>query len=157
MVAGPERPSRQNESGQRKDQRPAPTRHGGARLRGRSFGSSFRDPFSNWLNEYRSRWNYGRRGGNVSGSDPAVAAPLHGFDENRVVGGVPECVAEPVDGAADAMVEVDEYAFRPQCLAELLAAQHLVGVAQQKLQRPEGQILNLDFGAILPQLAGALV
>jgi hypothetical protein len=104
----------------------------------------------------RPNWDGGGRG-SPGWSNPAITAALHGFNKNRVVGGIPEGVAQPVDGAADAVIEVDEDPFRPERLAKLVAAEHLVGTAQKQLQGAKGQILNLDPDPILAEFAGAQV
>ena len=64
---------------------------------------------------------------------------------------------QPVDGAAYAVVEVHENPGRPECLAELLAAEHLIGPTQQELQGTKRQILNFDLDTALPEFSPAQV
>ena len=86
--------------------------------------------------------------------DPTIAAPFYGFYEDRIVGGIPQRVPKTVDGAADAVIEVDEYPLRPESVAKLVAAEDLVRMVEQELQGAKGQILNLDSDAVPAEFAG---
>jgi hypothetical protein len=89
----------------------------------------------------------------VDRGDPAIAAALNRLDKDGVVGGIAKCVAEAVDRAADAVIEIHEHAFRPECLAKLIPAEHLLRPAEQESQSPERQILNLDLDAVLAEFS----
>src|ERR1700689_2364698 len=110
------------------------------------------------LDQYRT-WSSGRRDRDrmVGGGDPPVASALYSFDKDRIVGGIPQRVAQAVDRTADPVVEVDEHPLRPKRETELLAAEHLVGAAQQKLQGAKREVLNLDLGSAFSEFARAHV
>src|SRR5580704_15808330 len=117
-MAWPKTPGNQKKGRGRKDQRPPPcARRQVSAFWDRSFDTR---SFNLWLYQHGARLNQRLR--HVRRCDPAIPAALYGFDEHGVVGGVSQCVAKSVDGAADAVVEVYEYTFRPERPAELLPA-----------------------------------
>ncbi|MGA7294705.1 MAG: hypothetical protein WBW53_04415 [Terriglobales bacterium] len=89
--------------------------------------------------------------------DPAVAAAVDGFDEDRIVGGISQGIAEALDGAADGEIEIDIDIIGPERLTEFLAGDDFVGTAEQKLQGSEGQVLDSDLDTVLAQFIGAKV
>ena len=93
----------------------------------------------------------------MRGSDPPVAPAFDCLNKYGIIRRVPQSVAQPVDGAADAVVEVDEYTLRPERLPELVAAQDLIGAIEQKLQSAKRQILNLDLDAVLAEFTGTQI
>ena len=68
----------------------------------------------------------------MQGRDPAVTAAVYCFNKNRIVGGVAERIAQALDGAADAAVEIDEDILRPKFLPQFLPGHHLIGVVEQE-------------------------
>ncbi len=55
------------------------------------------------------------------------------------------------------MVEIHEGVRRPEPLAQLVARQDLAGTLQQHGEHLEGLLLQLEFRAVLAQLAGTQV
>jgi hypothetical protein len=53
----------------------------------------------------------------LHGADPAVAAAFNGLNEDWVVGGIAQRIAQALDGSADAAVEIYKDVARPKCLA----------------------------------------
>jgi hypothetical protein len=51
------------------------------------------------------------------------------------------------------VVKVYEDAIWPECLAELLPADHFMGAVQKKCEGPKRQILDLDLHAVFPKFA----
>jgi len=95
------------------------------------------------------------RFGRMDGADPAVAAALDGLDEDGVVGGISEGVAQAHDGAADALLKIHKDVRGPEGLPEFFAGDHDSGTRQQKRERTEGQVLETDLDAIPAEFAGA--
>ena len=93
-------------------------------------------------------------GGNRDRRDEPIAAPRHGFDESRVVGGVVERLAELADGAVQPDLEFDERVRGPEHASQFFAGDHFTGTAQQLLQDLEGLIGQPDLQAMATQLAG---
>ena len=89
--------------------------------------------------------------------DEAVTAPSEGLHEPRALGRIAERGADLVDHRAQAVVEVDEGARRPEPLPQLVARHHLSRPLQEDLQHPERLLLELDAPAVLAQLARARV
>src|SRR5271166_4269919 len=98
-----------------------------------------------------------RRQFDVRRRNPAVAATVDGSNEDWILGGISERVAQALDGAADSEVEIDEHVIRPQRLAKFLVRNDFVGTAQQELQRPKRQVLDSDLDSISAQLVGTQV
>ena len=80
--------------------------------------------------------------------NPAIAAALHCLDEDRVVGGIAQRFAQATDGAADALVKINEHVFRPKGLPKFLAADNLGGTAEQKCEGTKRQVLDPYLHAI---------
>ena len=90
-------------------------------------------------------------------ADPAVAVAFDGLNEDRVVGGIAQGVAQALDGAADAAVEIHKDVARPKGLAKLFAGDDFVGTAQQNCQGAKRQVLDPDLDAAPAQFAGTQV
>jgi hypothetical protein len=60
-----------------------------------------------------------RRLGVVRGRDPAIAAASDGFNEDGVLCRIAERIAQTIDGADDAAIEIDVDAVRPQDLTNI--------------------------------------
>src|SRR5262249_28338097 len=54
----------------------------------------------------------------------AVAAPRHGFDVNRIVGGISERLPQPKNRSVDPVADLDNRIVRPQTLADLFPQNH---------------------------------
>jgi hypothetical protein len=91
----------------------------------------------------------------MDGADPAVAAPLDGLDEDGIIGGIAQSVAQAHDGAADALLKIHKDVGGPEGLAELFAGDHDSGTRQQERERTEWQVLETDLDAIPAEFAGA--
>src|SRR5579862_5342344 len=164
----PKAPDHQNQGGCRENERPSPsvglwgirdssrrlhTHENGTSGRGRCFGDLGRMDrgHGSLSRDDLARCQLDR--GDMCRSNPAVASALYSFDEYRVIGGVAEGVPQTIDGAADAVVEVDKYALWPQSPAELVTAEHFVGMVEQETESPKREILNPDLSAALAEFA----
>src|SRR5207247_3958121 len=110
--------------------------------------------------------SYGRRDG-LSGGRPrfeirslhdwrnkAIAALGYRLDEARVLGGIFEGLAQPVNRLVQAAIEIDKGVGAPQLLLQFLTGHRLSGSLEQHGQDLKGLILELDLEALLPQFAG---
>jgi hypothetical protein len=93
----------------------------------------------------------------MNGRNPAIAAAFDGLNEYRIVGGISERIAQPPDCAADALVKIHEYVFRPERLPQFIATDHLAGMAKKDSEGAKGKILNPDFDPISAKLTRAQV
>src|ERR1700733_11122599 len=93
----------------------------------------------------------------IYGADPAIAAALDGLDEDGILGGVAEGVAQLHEGTADALLEIYEDVGGPEGLTKFLARDYFSGAAQQESQRPKWQILKADADTVALEFAGAEV
>jgi hypothetical protein len=93
----------------------------------------------------------------LHGADPPIAAAPNGLNENWVVGGIAQRVAQALDGAADGAIKIHKYIARPKCLAEFFVGDDFVGVAEQKSQHTEGQILKMDLDPVPAEFASTQV
>ena len=93
----------------------------------------------------------------MDGSDPAVAAALHGLNEERIVGRVAKRFAQPPDRAADALVKLHEDAFWPKRLAEFFPADDLSRTLDQNRKRPQRQVLDANLHPFFAEFARAKV
>ena len=57
----------------------------------------------------------------LDGSDEAVAPPVQGLDEPRIVRVIAERCAQPLNRGVQAVLEIDERPFRPETLAKFFA------------------------------------
>ena len=89
--------------------------------------------------------------------DEPVPPPLQRLDEARVVGLVPQRHAQPVDGAVQPAVEVDEGLVGPEPLPERLARHGRAARVEQGLQDPQRLLLQTHPQALPPELAGTPV
>ena len=85
-------------------------------------------------------------------SDETVTATGNGLDVARIVGGVAERSAEFVHGRVEAVFEVDEGAFGPYLLAELLASDNLTRMCEQAQEDLKGLSRQTDAYAAFEQL-----
>ena len=72
------------------------------------------------------------------GRDEPIAAPRECLDEARVIRGVGQRFAQPLDGGVHPVVEVDERVVRPEPLPQLVASDQLAGAFQQALENLSG-------------------
>jgi hypothetical protein len=93
----------------------------------------------------------------MEGADPTVAAPLYGLDEDGIVGGISEGVAQAHDGAADALLKIDEDVGGPKGLTELLAGDHHPGTCQQEREHTERKILETNLDPVPAEFTGAQI
>ncbi len=91
------------------------------------------------------------------GADEPVAAPVQRLDEPRTIGVVAERRPQTFDRGVQPVLEVDERAFRPQALPQLVARQDLARLLEQHDQHLERLILQPQADAVLAQLARAHV
>src|SRR5208282_392706 len=66
----------------------------------------------------------------VCGRNPTIAATPDGFDENGVLRGIAERVAQTIDRTDHAAIEIHKYTVRPQALTNLFPAKNFVGTAE---------------------------
>src|SRR5450755_667964 len=95
----------------------------GLHLAGIENGIGFRLGFNAGVGiTFQCDWRNGRRWGRtMNGGEPAITPALDRRDEDGVIGGVSESVAQAVNGAAETVIEIDEDAFGPESLAEFVA------------------------------------
>ena len=87
-----------------------------------------------------------------------VTTAGQGFDVARIVGGGPQCLAQPIHGGADAVLELHYGVIRPQPLADFFAAHHFAGMLQQHRENQKGLFGETNrLGTVLAQLTGAKV
>src|SRR5690348_2151626 len=60
----------------------------------------------------------------VYGSNPPVAAAFDGLNEDRVVGGIAQGIAQAHDGAADALLKIHKDVGRPKCPTKFFASDY---------------------------------
>src|SRR5262249_49502994 len=89
--------------------------------------------------------------------EQAITAPADGFDVKRMRRRIVQCAAQPVDGAADAVIEIDERAVRPQAVTQLLARHHFAAALTARTHQLEGAILQLDANTIFREFAAASI
>ena len=75
------------------------------------------------------------------------------LDVARLRRGIAERASQPVEGTADAVIEIDECAIGPETLPEFLTGDHLAGPLDQGNEELEGTLLELDADAVLAELA----
>ena len=79
------------------------------------------------------------------------------FDESRLVGVVPQHVAEPVDGLVETAIEVDKGVVRPELSCELLPRHQFARVLEQEQEHLQRLFLQLHPGTLATQLARARI
>jgi len=73
------------------------------------------------------------------------------LDVPRTAGPIAQCIPQTVHSAIEAVLEIDENAFRPKPPDQLLSRDQLTGVLQQWNEHPEGFVLNLNPQAVFAQ------
>src|SRR6185295_16800772 len=87
----------------------------------------------------------------------AVPPAGQGLHETRLLGGVAESVPEPLDGAVEADVEVDEGIAGPEGLADLLPCHDLARTFQEEGEDLKGLLLQPDLQPFPVQLPRARI
>ena len=100
------------------------------------------------------RRNYGRSRSRfyINRGNKTVSPPRQSLNIPGPVCRIAECLAQPVDGIIQPVVEVSEGVGRPQFLSQLLSRHHLTGTLQQTNENLERLILKLDLAAVLAEL-----
>src|SRR5262249_20147857 len=75
------------------------------------------------------------------------------LDVARMLGGIAEHEAQPVDGGVQTAIEIDEHVGRPQLSLQLVACDQPPWVLEQDEQDLERLPLQLLIDAVPPQLA----
>jgi hypothetical protein len=75
-------------------------------------------------------------------ADEPISAPRHRLDERRLVRIVTKRRAQTFDRRVETVFEIDERAFRPQTLTQLVARDHVAGPLQQETQNLERLLLQ---------------
>ena len=83
----------------------------------------------------------------------AIAAATDRLDVARLRRGIAERASQPVEGTADAVIEIDECAIGPETLPEFLTGDHLAGPLDQRKEELEGTLLEFDADAVFAELA----
>lgn len=86
-------------------------------------------------------------------SDEPVASPGQRLYEARIVGVIPQRLANLINGGSKRVIEVDVGPFFPDSLLKLLASDDLSGPLNQFSQHSEGLPLNLDPETTPPKLS----
>ncbi len=81
-------------------------------------------------------------------ADESIAAAWQGLDVARTVSGVMQCVAQPLHGRVEAVLEIYERIVRPQALAKLVAGDQLTGAVQKGEEEPERLLCQNDVRAV---------
>src|SRR5579862_9851576 len=89
---------------------------------------------------------------NVNIRQESVAPPGNRFDETRLVGGIPQGIANLADRLVEAMVKINDR-VRPKVLAHFLACDHLPGPLQQHREQAKRLLLQADAPSLLGKLA----
>lgn len=92
-------------------------------------------------------------GGSRDGGQEPVAPFGNRFDIDGPLGLVAQCVTQLADRDAQAAVEMDECAFRPDAALELLARHHVACVFEKDDEQPERLVLQAHTSAVLQELA----
>ena len=71
------------------------------------------------------------------------------LDIARLRSGIPQGFPQFVDGAADAVVEINEGAVGPEALPEILSRDDLAAPLDECNQQVEGTVLEPDASAVL--------
>ncbi len=79
----------------------------------------------------------------------AIASPRDSFDEDGMVGVISQRIAEFLQRAVQAEIEIDESVSRPEPLLQFLTRNHFAGMFQQGLKYLKGLLLELDPGPAL--------
>ena len=85
-------------------------------------------------------------------TDEAVAAPRQSLDVAGFVGRLAQRVAQLLDGAVQAGVEINKSVAGPKLLVQFLACHDLAGMLEQEREHLEGLVLELQPNAVLAQL-----
>ena len=102
------------------------------------------------------RWR-GVRCGCGHGIEEPIAAPAHGLDIARLRGGIAQRAPQPVDGAADAVVEIDEGAVGPKAVPQFFPRDNLARLLHESNEQLEWAVLEPDADAVPAQFAGAYI
>ena len=73
----------------------------------------------------------------IKAADEAITPLGHGFDEAWLLGGITQGLAQPGDGAVQAMIEVNKRVRGPQVLAQFIPRDHFPGPLQQQRQNTQ--------------------
>lgn len=87
----------------------------------------------------------GLKFGVVRGCDPAITAASDSFNEDRILRGITQRIAQTINGTDDSTIKIHIHALRPERLPNVFPAKNFVRATDQQLQSLEGQLLNLDF------------
>lgn len=87
----------------------------------------------------------------------AVAAPRDGFYESRALGRIAEGISDLIDCFIEAVVEINEGAFRPKVVPQFFAANDLSRACNQHCQNLKRLVLQSHSHAVLAQLALAKI
>src|SRR5260370_14597957 len=81
----------------------------------------------------------------ADGRDETVSAARNGLDVARAFGRIAEPLPEPVHHSIQAVIKIDERAFRPELRSKLFPADQLSCVLQKRSQNSNGLPVQPDF------------
>jgi hypothetical protein len=87
-------------------------------------------------------------------ADEAVTPAWQRLDVPRIVGGIAQRIAQPLNRCVDAVVELDDGVVGPQHLAQLFAGHQLARPVQQHDQDSERLLVEANLDPVLAQLGG---
>src|SRR5882724_3483559 len=99
----------------------------------------------------------GFTGSSVDGCKQAITAAREGFNKTGVFGGIPEGIAQALDGGVQAMIEVYKGIGRPKPAVHFLPGNNFTGTLKEHGQNLERLLLKPDSDAIAAKLTGAKV
>src|SRR5262245_40662904 len=93
----------------------------------------------------------------VYSTDKAIAAARDGFDEDRIVGGVAQHLAQASDGGVQSVIKVAVVIPGPERVTQLVAGDQIAGRLKQNSEHLKGLSGEPDFSTFLSQLLGVEV
>src|SRR5207248_605858 len=101
----------------------------------------------------RGHYQYRLRIRVLNGSNETVAASRQCFDIARLVGRVPQRLAQPVHGRVQSVLKIDERTACPKLLLKLVPGDHLARLPDESRQNLQRLSLKPKVNSMLVQLA----
>jgi hypothetical protein len=94
---------------------------------------------------------------NLNRSDQTIAIAGQCFYKPRVLGVVPQCLAQFIHGSVNAVFKVNEGIGGPEFLLDLFPRHHFTVLLKERGENLEGSLLQLDLIAVAPQFTTSKV
>jgi hypothetical protein len=94
---------------------------------------------------------------NLNRSDQTIPIPGQCFYKPRVLGVIPQCLAQFIHGSVNAVFKINEGIGGPEFLLDLFPRHHLAGLLEERGENLERSLLELDFVAVSPHFTASKV